>query len=484
MKRRFTAFILMLAVLLFGCGSETQEESIAPAEPDSTEPEAESGDSLPEGLDFGGAEVRFHAGLWYTSKNPENEYYVEEENGDIVNDAVYYRNQRVEDRLNVKLTFDLRPTVWASRQEELNYITQSVMAGDDAFDIAAYIAHLMPSIAVGGTMHNLNDMKYLDFSAPWWASGYNDVSEINGRLYFAVGDVVMGMYGATYSMFFNQNLIDQLKLEDPYTLVENGSWTLDKLRELTEAGYGDLNGDTKADENDRLGLVIQGGNHISGFMEACNIGILQLDSDGRGGEYIFGSSHNTEVVEKLVRLIHETEGAFYTSEAAANEYLFFGGNTVFTGGWISDTDYYRELEFDFGILPYPKFDEQQESYFSRVGTSCPVVTIPVTCRNTDMASAVLEAMASEGYYTVRPAYFDTALKEKYSRDEKTKEMIDLIIDGICVDFGTIYVYSLNDISDQFKNTISRNDANWASNTKSWESGVMTSLEALLAVINE
>jgi hypothetical protein len=326
-------------------------------------------------------------------------------------------------------------------------------------------------------------MKYLDLSQPWWARGFNNAAEINGRLYFAAGDIIMGMYGSTCAMFFNHALINELKLENPYDLVESGKWTLDKLREMTEVSYGDLNGDTKMDEKDRLGLVLQGGNHISGFLESCGVRIFNIADDGSSGEYVYGNEHNVNVVEKLVQLIHGSKGSYFSVEATPNEYLFFKGNTVFTGGWISDTDYYRALNFDFGIVPYPKYDEAQENYYSRLDTSCPVVTIPVTCSDTDVASAVLEVMAAEGYYQVRPAYFDTALKEKYSRDEKTKDMIDLTINNITVDFGTIYVYSLNGITDKFKGTIGKNDANWVSNTETWKAQVMTSLDTLLETLN-
>jgi hypothetical protein len=174
---------------------------------------------------------------------------------------------------------------------------------------------------------------------------------------------------------------------------------------------------------------------------------------------------------------------YVKDDSAASEYLFNDGNVVFTGGWFGDTDYYRELNFDFGIVPYPKFDEAQANYYTRMGTAVPVAAVPVTTKNPDMVSAVLEVMAAEGYYQLRPAYFDTALKNKYSRDENTKTMVDKIIANIAVDFGTIYVYSLNDISDKFKTTIYKNESNWASNTASWETQVMTSLDNLLTAIN-
>lgn len=175
--------------------------------------------------------------------------------------------------------------------------------------------------------------------------------------------------------------------------------------------------------------------------------------------------------------------AYYAEELTGdmlNDTVYSRNYTVvFTGGWFGDTDFYREVDFDFGVLPYPKYDEEQTNYQTRVGTGAPVVAIPVTTKDPSMVSAVLEVMSAEGYYQMRPAYFDTALKNKYSRDEQTREMIDLITGNISVDFGTIYVYVLDSIDDQFKNTVYVNDPNWASKTASWEKSVMTKLDTLL-----
>jgi hypothetical protein len=122
MKKQTTAILLLFGILLAGCGGTEPADTTAAAT-DAQTTAAGPRDGLPEDLDFGGKEVKIHAGLWYTSKNPAAEYFVEELSGDIVNDAVYYRNQAVEERLNVKLTFDLRESDWAGRQVELNYIT-------------------------------------------------------------------------------------------------------------------------------------------------------------------------------------------------------------------------------------------------------------------------------------------------------------------------------------------------------------------------
>lgn len=485
MKKQTTAIILLFAILLAGCGG-TEGTNTMTSAADAETISAEPRDGLPEDLDFGGAEVKLHASLWMgVTKDPLAEYYIEEENGDIVNDAVYQRNCTVEDRLNVRLAYTWNETVWDTHDEELSFYISSIMAGDDAFDAVFYIAHLLPSVAVSGFMHNLADMKYIDLSQPWWAQMYNSAATVGGKLYFATGDIALGNYLHSYCMFFNHALIDTLKLENPYDLVDSGKWTLDKLRSMSVASYSDLNGNAAADKDDRFGLVVEGENIISGFMESSKVNIIEIAKDGMSGEYVFGNEHNVNVVEKVRELLFDSEGVLYVKDSSgyANEYIFTKGNVVFTGGWFGDTDYYREMNFDYGIIPYPKYDEAQDDYYSRIGTACPVVAVPVTTDNPDMVSAVLEVMAAEGYYQIRPAYFDMALKNKYSRDEKTKDMVDKIIENVTVDFGTIFVYSLNNISDKFKNTIKKNQSDWVSNTETWKSQVMASLDTLLGTLN-
>lgn len=487
MKRKCLVTLLLLALLCSSCNTGN-DTTVSPDTNTNTDTVTEVTDTAPRDglsaeLDYNGADVKFHAGLWMNiTKDPLAAYYAEELSGDVLNDAMYNRNHTVDERLNVKLSFNWHETTWNSRTEELSYYTSAIMAGDDAFDIVSYIAHLLPSVCTDGSMYDLRSLEYMDLSKPWWTQFYNQAATVNGKLYFATGDIALGVYQNTYCMYFNQALVDDLSLEDPYTLVENGNWTLDTLQSLSAQSYADLNGDGKRDVEDQWGLLIEGGNCISGFMEACDVTIFDISADGKSVDYVFGSEHNINVIQEMCALLHESDGVYYrnnTTDLTADQYVFYNGNVVFTGGWFGDTDYYRELEFDYGVLPYPKYDENQTDYYTRVGTACPIVAVPVTTKDPSMVSAVLEVMAAEGYYQLRPAYFDTALKNKYSRDEKTKDMIDLIVDNITVDFGTIYVYVLDSISDQFKNTIAANNANWASQTAKWQTSVMTKLDALL-----
>ena len=103
-----------------------------------------------------------------------------------------------------------------------------------------------------------------------------------------------------------------------------------------------------------------------------------------------------------------------------------------------------EMESDFGILPYPKYDEAQTEYCSRVSYFMPAV-MPATNRNLELVGAVLEYINYRAKENITPAYYDITLKGKVSRDEESVEMLDIILDNRVVDLGdTLFCASVRD----------------------------------------
>ena len=62
-----------------------------------------------------------------------------------------------------------------------------------------------------------------------------------------------------------------------------------------------------------------------------------------------------------------------------------------------------------------------------------------------MVGAVLEAMNAESYRRVTPAWYESALKLKYSRDDITSQMVDLIRDSMTTNFIYAYSATLNNL---------------------------------------
>jgi hypothetical protein len=72
-------------------------------------------------------------------------------------------------------------------------------------------------------------------------------------------------------------------------------------------------------------------------------------------------------------------------------------------------------------------------------------------------------MAMEGYRTVTPAYFEIALKGKYSKDPQSWDMLDKIVNNVKIDGGLLYTIKLGDITQQLRNTV-KNDSPTISTT--------------------
>ena len=411
--------------------------------------ESEETDNLPE-LDFGGEAVTF-----LCRADNLSEFYASEENGDIINDAIYKSRVAVEERLGVKFEIIERAgTSPAERKEYANHLSQTVMAGDDIYDWAEMMVSVYSSIIPEGVLADLSDAEYIDTERSWWAGDLKEQASIGGGLYFLVGEYSTGYLEDAFCIYFNKQLIEDYKLEDPYELVKSGDWTLDKLIEMSAAASEDLNGDGKYDYDDKLGFVVHDLYHLCGFM-ASN----EVDPFTRSGDdytYTFGTEHDFDVVSKMHKLLFETDGGFLFNGAktiASNveDYnrlttKFVSGEVLMMTAQMGDaiTDL-RDMKQDYGILPYPKYDKSQEGYHSVSRTTHSAISMPITCSDQEKALATLEALAASNHKLVIPTYFETALKTKYSRDDESAEVYDLILESLSMSYG--YLYNNSAVTD-------------------------------------
>ena len=134
------------------------------------------------------------------------EFNIESETGDTIEDAVYKRNIAIEDRYNVDLkTIDVVGD-WNNLAGFLAAVSNTVMAGDNTYDVIAGYAYYIVDAAVKGNMLNLKGQPYLDFSNPWWSSAI-DESTVNGKVYFITGDISLTLWEYLYSIYFNKQLV-------------------------------------------------------------------------------------------------------------------------------------------------------------------------------------------------------------------------------------------------------------------------------------
>jgi hypothetical protein len=195
------------------------------------------------------------------------------------------------------------------------------------------------------------------------------------------------------------------------------------------------------------------------------------------------SEHNADVVEKLLALWNNNENAFHHNVVNdANdvaESVFIKGDIYISTGDLMKTSAYRDLNFDYGILPYPKWDENQKNYITRTSSAISVFCIPASAKDPDMTAAVLEALNSESYRSVIPAYYETALKVKYVRDDESVQALDILREGISMQFVDAYSTVFSGYSEIFKNTLVKNSETWASDVAGIKEAALTKLADLM-----
>ena len=103
----------------------------------------------------------------------------------------------------------------------------------------------------------------------------------------------------------------------------------------------------------------------------------------------------------------------------------------------------KEMESEYGIIPFPKFDENQTEYVSATRDSHSGLMVASNIQNPAMVGAAIEALCMYGYRDITPAYYETTLKLKYLSDETAMSMLDLIRDSVDFDFAILYTVPLS-----------------------------------------
>ena len=487
MKRTLAMILttLMLSTTLIACSDDagtTTDTTATPSIADTTVPSEtadptrdENGyllDSLPAGLNFEGAEIGI---LNWNSEQPEFE--IEEITGDIVNDAIFTRNEQVQKRLNVKLAFTEQKGDNSNRAAFLQFAQKSYQAGEKAYDIVPTYSRTAGMLAINGLCYDMSDLPYLDFEKPWWPQRMLDTQTIGDKLYFISGDASTNLIHLTYGMYYNKDLFEQYQLPDPQQLVLEHKWTQDKLIELTTGIYQDLNGNNTVDEHDRYGFTgIYYG--LDAFYTGSELRLIERSDDNL---LIISPDFSSEkcinMCDKLGTWAN-TDDVLLDS-ADIYQAAFYNGNALICQNRLyMASKYLRDVPFSYGVLPTPLYDEAQEEYISVVGNPYTNYCIMADCEEPETAAAVIEAWGSAAYRLTTPALFENNMKIKYSEDDINAQMFDIIHDTIDFDLGRVFSNDLSYMSEMPSKVIEAGQS-WATALKPYSKVLNTQIKKIV-----
>ncbi len=478
MMKRKLSIILLLAMTLtqFSCGGDGKTPTDTDEGLDTSE---QKGDEYPiEVRDFGGAEFGI---LCRTDKIYE--IMPTGDDGETLNDAIWKRNMNVEDRYKIKIKCYDTAGAWGDRENFYNYYSNSILSDEKLLDLVAYYEATSSTPTVEGMMYNLLEIDSLDLSNPWWYPGYNEPMTVNGKLYSCLGDIAMTTWEYPVVEFFNKKMMDEYKMEYPYQLVKDGKWTFDTMIEMAKQVSDDLNGDGVYDENDKYGWVTSTG------PLRCVPTEQEFPLSTREGNTLklsIGSERYIEMYDKLYGIIWDNDFAtvLQKGDDAARTKLFTDGNVLFYNFSLADIASMRQMQDEFGILPSPKYDENQENYHTVVFDNHSVMCVPMNVSDPERAGLILEALCYESMNLVTPAYYDIILQGKTARDDASNEMLDIICDSFQFDFAIVNSLMLDGVFTCFGNNLVNKVESISSKMASQMEVWNTKFEALMEFYNQ
>ena len=450
MKKTLTLLLalLMLVPSLASCSETTVEEKpadegLAPAaveeaETVETEPETTKVSDDLEDVKFDG---RIYTVLYRDEAEHLREIDADELTGDIINDAIFTRTQEIEERFGMELA-----RLPVSEGNLNNTFTNSVSAGDRSFDIAFQHMILTASLAAGGVTMNWYDMPHLNFEKPWWTSSVKELT-VNDIMYVTASDYCLNTFEMAWCLIFNKQMMENLGISTtPYDLVQENSWTLDAYYAMVQNVSNDSNGDGEMTDADTYGINSYGSPwlaSISNYWWACGETISRFDDNGM--PYFAMDSEKTQIVfEKMYALLVD-DNISYWDQTQGKNMIFWQDQALFASMMIRDVEVNRDKDLGYGLVPYPKYDEQQEQYLNLVDGHASVMALPVTLseEDRDFVGTMIEAFSAATFNDILPAYYNTAMQTKFAQDETMPLMLDLIREGRVFNFGYVYDTTIN-----------------------------------------
>ena len=373
----------------------------------------------------------------------------DEESEDIVDVAVRQRNAKIEQYFNCSIeVVDYIPG-------GLNKSIQSqLIAGVSDYDILGARQYDDVQLALRGVVYDLTKLgedypdaaNYMNFDAPYWPSTYNDGLLVGKGRYWVTGDLCLRYSGGYYCYFVNHTLYNEKlseKYGNVYDLVRDGKWSLDLLAEMAPSLWEDLDGSEKTDTGDVLSIAQPVWDNANGLSISSGVVYSYRYEDGTIDlTFVHGNTAIEKFMKAFYQLlqadgVHDFGGDYQGAmkKLVANE-------ATFASGRLNQAELYlRDMDDNYGILPNPKLSADQENYISSIHDGVQLYGINNSCTQVPYAVLILEAMEIESRRTVRPAYFESAVKIKYSRGSDDADMIDLMDATIYSDFVYVWQFS-------------------------------------------
>ena len=470
---------LLIGVLFTACGKKNGD-SANTGETDTAAATQSSGETTEQkkydGVDGGGRDVLILNRVADSYLFAYNEVEASEDDisgSDLVNSTLYTRNFHVNELLNVNLV---------SAQMTAGKMTTTIrnenMNGLKTYDFMMHMAQDTFMLGVEGMLYEWNLIPYIDMSQDYWMTDFYNTTSIGGFNFYCPGSANISAYNTVGVTFFNKQLREAYRLENPYDLAKEGTWTIEKMQEMCRVVTSDTDGYPGMSYRDTYGLAVNSFVWQPFFYSS---GYMMVEKDENDIPYLSAtSSEMSEIVFNLLTAINdmvnnpelallsnreEYSNAQFTAPNLETE-IFLNNRSLFWVENIYGQYSLRDMQNDYGILPMPKWNERAPyASYTHAGHSS-VMSVPRSAPDLKLSGAVIEEMTAYSEEVLIPEFYEQTIRIRGSRDAESYEMLDIIYENVFIDLAVVMRNSGLGLDAAIRNMLNFNDSGFSTMFKS------------------
>ena len=418
-------------------------------------------------VNFGGATFTFATQDGWTGGWDTYEIYAEATGDDtILDEAIIRRNQTVENLYNCHIV-EVHGT---EVKGPVEMVKDDIALGKCTYNF------FMALWSLYSAPENALNIKNLDINLEhsWWDQKYIDcfTTNVDGveHLTTISGDFNLITMDSIVALFVNKNLYDQLRstgkiTEDLFGAVKEGKWTIDMMMNIINEAAMDVDGDSVMTyyKDDIFGFVCDHNIKI-GFGLFYGMGGNCTTKDDTGKQISVNSTnadlqHFSDIGDKIVEFFKNPGAQYVDGGSGEDERLIVqsiaDGIALFIPEYLfrlHSTEEYVNYGVDptetpLSVVPFPKYDETQEEYYSYVCNRAYGLRISPTNTNLADIANFLEVFGFHSQKLLYPEYINY-LKTQCLCDKDAGEILDIIIKARTYDFAVFMSSSFVGFSEE------------------------------------
>ena len=359
-----------------------------------------------------------------------------EENPTVLDTGISKKNLAVEADYDVKIK--IIKDIGASNTGATR-MTKSKSSETLDYHLSLISAYDVVPLAYQDALYDFNSLPEVNLKNEWWDQNATRDLEINGLMFFTTGDIDVWDDMQQFIMMFNRTLFAQkitsMTVDEFYATMQEGKWTYDMFYSLAKGLTDDTNGNGAPDALDTYGMITWDDTIYSVF-SSCGAQIVSIDESGSLSLPIFGNELAMNVMREYTEWTKDNAYNYSRDGGGSKAITMFKENrALFFMGRLQSLSIYRDMESDFGIVPVPKYTEDQV-----YNVTCSPYHLSLVCtlnvnEDVQMRGEVIESLAYYSRQYLTPAYREKTLEGQSLRDDGSFETLKITADNRIYDIG-------------------------------------------------